>query len=139
MQEELSFGEWLRKQRRALDLSRKAFADQLGCAEVTLRRIEAGTLTPSKELAPILLETLGIPKSEWGPWLSFARGSSNLPPAEAEVSSTNRPSTNLPAPLTSFIGREKEQLDVIELLAKHRFVTLTGSGGVGKTRLSIKV
>jgi predicted ATPase/Tfp pilus assembly protein PilF len=53
--------------------------------------------------------------------------------------SSNKPITNLPAPLTTFIGREKEQSDLSALIAKHRLVTLTGSGGVGKTRLSIKV
>ena len=47
--------------------------------------------------------------------------------------------TNLPAPLTTFIGPEKEQSGVINLLHKHRLVTLTGSGGIGKTRLSLKV
>ncbi len=46
--------------------------------------------------------------------------------------------TNLPVPLTSFIGREKEVEDIIKLLGKYRLVTLTGSGGVGKTRLAIQ-
>src|SRR6266542_3642850 len=137
MEEEVSFGEWLRKQRRALDLSRQAFADQVGCAEVTLRRIEAGTLKPSKELANMLLEKLGIPETERPHWISFARGSSSFP--TQSIPSSNKPKSNLPASLTSFIGREKEQSNVINLLAKHRLVTLTGSGGVGKTRLSIKV
>ncbi len=41
MQEEISFGVWLRKERRALDLSRQSFASQVACVEVTLRRIEA--------------------------------------------------------------------------------------------------
>jgi predicted transcriptional regulator len=50
MQEEFSFGVWLRKQRRALDLTRKAFADQVGCAEITVRRIEAGTLGLSSRI-----------------------------------------------------------------------------------------
>ena len=112
MQEEISFGIWLRKQRRALDLSRQAFADQVGCAEVTLRRIEAGTLKPSKELASILLEKLGIPETEWPQWISFARGLSGFP--SQSISSSNKPITNLPAPLTTFIGREKEQSDVIQ-------------------------
>jgi predicted ATPase len=138
MQEEISFGIWLRKQRREMDLSRQAFAAQVGCAEVTLRRIEAGTLKPSKELARILLEMLDIPKSEWEPWLSFARGTGRLPTEQVDDHS-NRPVTNLPASLTSFIGREKEQTDAIWLLGKHRLVTFTGSGGVGKSRLSIKV
>lgn len=136
MQEEISFGIWLRKQRRALDLSRQAFADQVGCAEVTLRRIETGTLKPSKELASIILEKLGIPAGEHPRWISFARGGSGFPESSK---SSRRPSTNLPASLTTFIGREKEQEDVKKLTAKHRLVTLTGSGGVGKTRLSIKV
>ena len=105
MQEEISFGAWLRKQRRALDLSRQAFADQLGCAEVTLRRIEGGTLKPSKELAGILLEKLGIPESQRPQWVSFARGLSGLPSQLAPLS--KKPITNLPAPLTTFIGREK--------------------------------
>ena len=137
MQEEISFGVWLRKQRRALDLSRQAFADQVGCAEVTLRRIEAGTLKPSKELAEILLEKLGIPETERPQWISFARGLSGFPITSS--SSQNKLLTNLPAPLTTFIGREKEQADVIRLVTKHRLVTLTGPGGVGKTRLSTKV
>ena len=137
MQEEISFGTWLRKQRRALDLTRQAFADQIGCAEVTLRRIEAGTLKPSKELANLLLEELGIPETERPQWISFARGVSGFPLASTPLS--NGPLTNLPASITTFIGREKEQSDVIQLLAKYRLVTLTGPGGVGKTRLSIRV
>jgi transcriptional regulator with XRE-family HTH domain len=79
MQEEISFGAWLRKQRRALDLSQQAFADQVGCAEVTLRRIEAGRLKPSQELTNILLEKLGIPATERLLWISFARGLSGFP------------------------------------------------------------
>jgi predicted ATPase len=41
--------------------------------------------------------------------------------------------------LTSFIGRQKEIIQVKELIASHRLVTLTGSGGVGKTRLASRV
>ena len=48
-------------------------------------------------------------------------------------------SLNIPIPLTSFIGREAELKEVATLLSKSRLLTLTGSGGVGKTRLSIQV
>jgi predicted ATPase/DNA-binding XRE family transcriptional regulator len=137
LQEEITFGIWLRKHRRALDLSRQAFAAQVGCAEVTLRRIEAGTLKPSKELANIVLERLGIPETERTGWISFARGLSSFP--SQSLPTSNKPKLNLPAPITTFIGREKEQANVVGLLGKHRLVTLTGSGGVGKSRLSIKV
>src|SRR5574341_134949 len=46
---------------------------------------------------------------------------------------------NLPVQLTSFIGREKEILKVKRLLLGDRFVTLTGPGGTGKTRLALHV
>ena len=46
---------------------------------------------------------------------------------------------NLPHPLTSLIGREAEVAEIKAALASHRLVTLTGSGGVGKTRLVIEV
>jgi non-specific serine/threonine protein kinase len=46
--------------------------------------------------------------------------------------------TNLPVPITSFVGREKEVEEIINLLNKNRLVTLTGTGGMGKTRLAIQ-
>ena len=136
MQSDISFGVWLRRQRRALDLSRRAFANQVGCAEVTLRRIEVGTLKPSKELASIIIEKIGIPEAERPQWISFARGTSGFP---FPPNSSNKLITNLPVSLTTFIGREMEQTDVMKLIAKHRLVTLTGPGGVGKTRLATKI
>ncbi|WP_414686088.1 helix-turn-helix transcriptional regulator [Mycobacterium sp.] len=47
--------------------------------------------------------------------------------------------TSLPTQLTSFVGREAQMNEVRELLAENRLVTLTGAGGVGKTRLAIQV
>lgn len=46
---------------------------------------------------------------------------------------------NLPMQLTSFVGREKEIGELKAELEQHRLVTLTGSGGTGKTRLSLQV
>ncbi len=47
--------------------------------------------------------------------------------------------TNLPLQLSSFVGREREIVEVGRLLGEHRLVTLTGVGGVGKTRLAVEV
>jgi predicted ATPase/DNA-binding CsgD family transcriptional regulator len=48
-------------------------------------------------------------------------------------------STNLPAPLTSFIGREREIVEILQLLASTHLVSLVGTGGCGKTRLVLRV
>jgi predicted ATPase/class 3 adenylate cyclase len=53
--------------------------------------------------------------------------------------STTVVSHNLPAQLTSFVGRQAEMSGLREALAVNRFVTLTGAGGVGKTRLAVQV
>ena len=47
--------------------------------------------------------------------------------------------TNLPSPLTSFVGREQELAEVTDLLTRERLVTLVGPGGAGKTRLSLRI
>ena len=46
---------------------------------------------------------------------------------------------NLPVQMTSFIGREKEMSEIKQSILAHRLITLTGSGGTGKTRLSLQV
>ncbi|HLO14764.1 MAG TPA: NB-ARC domain-containing protein, partial [Anaerolineales bacterium] len=48
------------------------------------------------------------------------------------------PKTNVPVPLTSFIGRKRELEEVKLLLSSARLLTLTGVGGIGKTRLAIQ-
>ena len=47
--------------------------------------------------------------------------------------------SNLPAQVTSFVGREREVGEVCDLVRRSRLVTLTGPGGAGKTRLSLRV
>jgi predicted ATPase/DNA-binding SARP family transcriptional activator len=49
------------------------------------------------------------------------------------------PAHNLPYQISTFIGREKELDDIANLIANNRLVTLVGTGGIGKTRLSLKV
>jgi len=49
------------------------------------------------------------------------------------------PPNNLPVQLTSFIGRKDEIAEIARLLSETRLITLTGSGGCGKTRLALQV
>jgi predicted ATPase/class 3 adenylate cyclase len=67
--------------------------------------------------------------------LSIPGLSSEFPPLKTLESFSH----NLPSQLTSFIGREKEIAEIKASLDSARLVTLTGSGGTGKTRLSIEV
>ena len=59
-----------------------------------------------------------------------------LPVRFPALRSLDRVANNLPAQLTSFIGREEELVQVARLLSSVRLLTLTGAGGCGKTRLA---
>lgn len=59
-------------------------------------------------------------------------------PVPARSASTPAASNNLPQQPTGLIGREAELADIKARLTSHRLVTLTGTGGVGKTRLAIE-
>ena len=139
MPDTISFGTWLRQKRRALDLTQKAFADQVGCAEITVRRMEADEYKPSNELATLLFEKLRIAETDRPQWVRFARGTAGLPEKSAPPSPRLEQRNNLPIPLTSFVGREQDVSRIQQRLTAHRLVTLLGVGGIGKTRLSQQV
>ena len=60
-------------------------------------------------------------------------------PALAAPTPAASPRTNVPAQLTSFVGRDRDLTGVADLLDRHRLVTLVGPGGAGKTRLAGEV
>ena len=63
----------------------------------------------------------------------------DLPRSFPALRSLSTRRSNLPVPLTSFVGREHELADVQRLLERARLVTLIGAGGTGKTRLMLEV
>jgi predicted ATPase/class 3 adenylate cyclase len=63
----------------------------------------------------------------------------DLPADFPPLNALDRRAHNLPIQLTSFVGRERELAEVRRLLSSRRLVTLTGSGGCGKTRLALQV
>jgi predicted ATPase/DNA-binding SARP family transcriptional activator/DNA-binding CsgD family transcriptional regulator len=66
-----------------------------------------------------------------------------LPPTHLVATPPEEPSDatkhNLPAPSSTFVGREREIVEIKRLLAMSRVLTLTGAGGSGKTRLALEV
>ena len=70
------------------------------------------------------------------------RFTASVVPEAASIVAGDQPATSLralPAPLTSFVGRQKELVELSQLLRNARLLTLTGSGGCGKTRLALQV
>lgn len=143
MSEQQAFGTWLKLRRKALDLTRESLADRVGCSAATIRKIEAEERRPSVQIAELFAAVFNIPPGERPAFIKYARGDGRFAPAgtirEAAWRSVSAPlPSNLPVPLTSFIGREKEVEEVVRLLRDHRLVVLTGPGGMGKTRLAIE-
>src|SRR6266436_5254470 len=64
MGQPISFGYWVRRRRKALDLTGAELAQQVGCAGVTIRKIETDARRPSRQIAERLAECLQIPPED---------------------------------------------------------------------------
>jgi predicted ATPase len=105
----------------ALGLTHDELAQVAGCAPATIREIEGARRQPARHVLARLTAVLTMPDAE-------------------RLSPMRRRRRTLPARLTSFVGREQEQRDLVALLENPdtRLVTITGPGGSGKTRLALQ-
>jgi predicted ATPase/DNA-binding SARP family transcriptional activator len=110
---------------------RRHLVDELGIepgAELT--RLHRQILDQDEGLAPPPVPKAVTPGAAIAPAAAMgARG----------TAAPSSPANNLPAPSSSFVGREREVPAVLDALESARVVTLAGSGGVGKTRLALEV
>jgi predicted ATPase/DNA-binding XRE family transcriptional regulator len=149
METTASFGYWLRRQRKALDLTQQVLAARVGCSLAAIKKIESDERRPSRQIAERLADSLGVPASQRQIFLECARGlrpvDQLLLAREPSIPKPARSQTleslphNLPIQLTSFIGRERELAEAKQLLANTRLLTLIGPGGTGKTRLALQI
>ena len=155
-----SFGYWLRRRRKALDLTQEALADSVSCSRFAIRKIEADERRPSRRLAERLADHLAVLPEERAAFLAAARaiyssdalelttdpierrdaaiatvhGKSDAhtaEPGEPSVLGLNR---------IPFVGRIQELGQLVGLIARLNagsgFVVLVeGEPGIGKSRL----
>jgi WD40 repeat protein/transcriptional regulator with XRE-family HTH domain len=144
MKDALTFGGWLKRRRSGLGLTQKELARQIGYAEVTLRKVEAGEVRPSRHMAEVLADLLQIPAGDREHFVLFAReeaegiGDPPLPklmaptPAKTKVDWGEAPDTS------RVLGRQRELEQLRQWLVSDRckVVAVLGMGGAGKTALA---
>jgi transcriptional regulator with XRE-family HTH domain len=145
---EYSFGNWIKRRRKTLDLTQQELAQRVGCSLSLIFKIESDERRPSRQIADLLADHLEIPPDQRALFLQIARrerGITNLEgiPALSALELKGEPMappSNLPVYLTSLVGREHEIDFVCQQLLDStcRLLTLTGPGGVGKTRLAVE-
>jgi len=145
------FGEWLKRRRMQLDLTQIELAKRASCTVFAIRKIEAGERRPSKQLAELFFKSLEIPWGDQATFIRVARGElnierlSSIAPVHAgghSIDSAPSPSLiRLPFQPTPMIGREVELATLAKRLAEPhcRLMTITGLGGIGKTRLAVEL
>ena len=142
MEARASFGYWMRRRRKSLDLTQHELAHHVGTAAGTIQKLEADEQRPSKQLAVRLAELLQIPSAERDAFVKAARAElatdrlaiDDAAPEQPPLRSPDVVTTNLPVPVAprTFIGRSRELSEVKQLLSSARLLTLTGTGGSAK-------
>lgn len=150
MERTITFGQWVKQRRKSLGLTQAELSHLASCSTVMINKIEGDSRRPSLQIARLLARYLRIGPQEHAAFLQLARP--DLAPDEQAGDSaiSYTPSSNrhkrhrgnqLPTPMTPLIGRASEVAAICDLLRHSdvRLVTLTGTGGVGKTRLALQV
>lgn len=137
--ESLPIGVLLRRMRTAAALSQEALAERAGISARAVGDLERGVhQAPRLETVRLLADALDLDTQDRAVLLAAAR------PAvmDAHTTSEHVPrNPSLPRPAARLIGRERELVSLCDLLAQDdpQLVTLTGPGGMGKTRLAREV
>jgi predicted ATPase/transcriptional regulator with XRE-family HTH domain len=139
------FARLLKRHRVVAGLSQERLGELSGVSAGAISALERGARrAPYKATLDLLIGALALDDSarhEIEEAATVARASR---PHAQRLSLTSEllddlPPNNLSPQLTSFVGRENDVADIKEHLQSHRFVTLVGTGGCGKTRCAVEV
>src|SRR5215217_1336192 len=131
-----SFGAHLRRLREAAGLTQEELASRSSLSAKAISMLERGERKrPYPHTIRSLADALELSEEERANLLAAVpkRGS-----AATSSASTTVPKSNLPTPSTPLLGRERELGEIRAFLREVRLLTLTGTGGVGKTRLAVQ-
>src|SRR6476620_3422471 len=147
-----SFGYWLRRRRKALDLTQGALAQRVSCSPAAIKKIEAEERRPPRALAQRLAQQLAIPLQEQAAFLKAARNLGardrlqldELPLESASASAAGGALAQAVEPKSPFVGRDNEYGQFIGLIARltagsGHVVLIQGEAGIGKSRLMHEV
>ncbi len=132
-------GDLLRRYRIAAGLTQEQLAERAELSVRGLIYLERGARRPYLSTLRRLAEALDLAPAERAALMATAM--SGAAPAQAGFAATHSAAHGLPIPPTPLIGRAHEEAALLYLLRRGdvRLVTLTGPGGVGKTRLALAV
>src|SRR5262245_45788870 len=136
-----TFGNLLRRHRRAVGLTQQGLAERASISEDTISNIERGVPhVPRKDTLELLTDALRLMPEDRVAFFAAARTARDEQMTAARHSSLfleNGPLSRVPLPPTPLVGREREFATARDLLLGDtvRLLTITGVGGVGKTRL----
>ena len=136
-----SFGDLLRHYRTLAGMSQEALAERAGLTSNAIGSLERGERRrPRSHTIRSLVDALGL-TDEQRSELIGATGQHGAPAPDAAAAPAPPGSSTLPAPPTPLIGRDQAVAEITAILRRPevRLVTLTGIGGVGKTRLALEV
>ena len=125
-----AFSELLREQRRTAGYSQEELADRAGISLGAIGSLEQGLRrAPHRDTVKALADALGLSEAE----------RKQFEEAAARARGRQRRNVSgIPPSLTSFVERN-EVSELKGLVADHRLLTITGSPGIGKTRIAIEV
>lgn len=144
-----TFGDLLKFLRIRAQLTQRDLSVSVGYSEAQISRQESNKRIPSEfALRALFVPALGLesePEIVSRLLMLAERAREHPSTADASVAenilepiSVQFSRHNLARQLTSFVGREKEVEQVVQMVREHPLVTLTGAGGVGKTRLALQ-
>ena len=127
-----SFGELLRAYRLRARLSQQLLAERAQLSVAAVGALERGTRrAPYRGTVALLAKALALDADDSAA-LEVARRVVRRAPVRSDAAE------HLPVERTSFVGRDGDIANILEILSRSRLLTLTGSGGVGKTRTALE-